>query len=215
MSVPAQPVRDVELLLSSSLPQLACGTEVDELLGQAADGRGGELTGHQRDCVHCQAALQEFRRIWTPVRRQAAQAVPLPAALRAAVTGQIRRLTAETWYTVDTRSGGAVRIAARVIAVIAREAAAQVPGVRIAFGKSTRPDAASAARAATLGHRHPDSAAGVLGQAAVVNLAIAGQYGQPLDQIARQVQQRAIAELRARANLRHVTVNVTIDDVLD
>jgi hypothetical protein len=37
---------------------------------------------------------------------------------------------------------------------------------------------------------------------------------QQLDAIAREVQQRAIAELRAKAGLRDVTVNVTIDDVI-
>ncbi len=215
MNAAAQPIRDVELLLSSSVSQLACGAEVDELLEQAADGRAGQLTAHQRDCVHCQAALHEFARIWEPVRRQAAVPVLVPAALRAAVTAQIRRLTADIWYTLDSRSGGIIRIAARVIAVIAREAAGQVPGVKVAFGQSTQPAAAGTARAATLGHRHPDSAAGVLGRAAVVNLAIAAQYGQPLDHIARQVQRRAITELRAKTDLRDITVNVTVDDVLD
>jgi uncharacterized alkaline shock family protein YloU len=48
----------------------------------------------------------------------------------------------------------------------------------------------------------------------VVDLAIAVQYGDRLDAVAREVQQRAIAELRAKAGLRDVTVNVTVDDVL-
>jgi uncharacterized alkaline shock family protein YloU len=48
----------------------------------------------------------------------------------------------------------------------------------------------------------------------VVDFAIAAQYGAQLDAIARQVQQRAIAELRAKTGLHDVTVNVTIDDVI-
>ena len=48
----------------------------------------------------------------------------------------------------------------------------------------------------------------------MVDLAIATEYGNQLDAIARKVQQRAIAELRAKAGLRDVTVNVTIDDVI-
>jgi hypothetical protein len=60
----------------------------------------------------------------------------------------------------------------------------------------------------------PRPAAGVLGRTAVIDLAIAAQYGDQLDAIAREVQQRAIAELRANAGLHDVTVNVTIDDVI-
>ena len=71
--------------------------------------------------------------------------------------------------------------------------------------------------AASLGisiRRHPHAAAGVLGRTAVIDLAIAVQYGDQLDAVAREVQQRAIAELRAKAGLHDVTVNVTIDDVI-
>jgi hypothetical protein len=32
---------------------LACGADVDTLLEQVADGHAGQLTDHQRDCVHC------------------------------------------------------------------------------------------------------------------------------------------------------------------
>jgi uncharacterized alkaline shock family protein YloU len=53
-----------------------------------------------------------------------------------------------------------------------------------------------------------------LGRTAVVDLAIAVQYGTQLGAIAREVQQRAIAELRAKTGLHDVTVNVTIDDVI-
>jgi uncharacterized alkaline shock family protein YloU len=48
----------------------------------------------------------------------------------------------------------------------------------------------------------------------VVDLAIAAQYGSQLHAIAHEVQQRAIAELRAKAGLQDVTVNVTVDDVI-
>jgi uncharacterized alkaline shock family protein YloU len=67
---------------------------------------------------------------------------------------------------------------------------------------------------ATLRHRHPNAAVGVLGRTAVVDLAIAVQYGDQLDAIAREVQRRAVAELRRQVGLRDVTVNVTVDDVI-
>lgn len=121
---------------------------------------------------------------------------------------------ADVWYTLQLSDSGAVRIAARVVARIARDAARSVPGVRVAFGRSTQLGTADLAEQATLSHSQFDAAVGVLGGAAVVDLAIAVQYGDRLDAVAREVQQRAIAELRATVGLRDVTVNVTVDDVI-
>jgi uncharacterized alkaline shock family protein YloU len=214
MTDPGQPVHDVRQLLSDTIRRLACGADIDELLEQAADGHAGQLTDHQRHCLHCQAALQEFSHVWAPVRRLAAEHVAVPAALKTAVASQIRKLIADVWYTLQLSDSGAIRIAARVVARIAREAAHTVPGVRAAFGRSTHSKTAGPAEKATLRHHHPHAAAGVLGRTAVVDLAIAAQYGSRLDAIARQVQQRAIAELRTQTGLHDVTVNVTIDDVI-
>jgi uncharacterized alkaline shock family protein YloU len=214
MTDPGQPAHDVRQLLSGATRNLACDAGIDELLEQAADGHAGQLTGHQRHCLHCQAALQEFSRLWAPVRSLAAEHVTVPATLKAAVASQIRKLIADVWYTLQLSDSGAIRIAARVIATIAREAARTVPGVRAAFGRSTHSTTAGPAEKATLRHHHPHAAAGVLGRTAVVDLAIAAHYGTQLDAIARQVQQRAIAELRAKTGLHDVTVNVTIDDVI-
>ena len=66
----------------------------------------------------------------------------------------------------------------------------------------------------TLTHRHPHAAVGVLGRTAVVDLALAVEYGEPLDAVAREVQRRAVAELRRQAGVQDVTVNVTVDDVI-
>jgi uncharacterized alkaline shock family protein YloU len=211
---PGQPDDDLWQLLGDPGRRLACGADVDELLEQAADGQAGQLTAHQRACPHCQAALQEFSRVWEPVRRVAAQPVPFPAAVRNAVARQVRKLTADVWYTLDLADGGAIRIAARVVARIAREAARKVPGVRVVFGRSTHARTAGLAETATLRHRHPNAAVGVLGRTAVVDLAIAAEYGQELDAIARNVQQRVTAELRSQTGLRDVLVNVTIDDII-
>jgi uncharacterized alkaline shock family protein YloU len=214
MTDPGQPADDVQLLPDSADSRLACGADVDELIEQAAYGRAGQLTDHQRGCPHCQAALQEFSRVWEPVRGLAAEQVSLPAAVRRAVASQIRKLTADPWYTLDLADGGAIRVAARVVARIARDAARQVPGVRVAFGRSTRPRFVRRAEAATLGHRHPNEAVGVLGRTAIVDLAITAEYGQELDAIGRRVQERAIDALRNNAGLTDVSVNVTIDDII-
>jgi uncharacterized alkaline shock family protein YloU len=214
MTDPGQPPDDIQPLPDGAVPPLACGAHVDELLEQAAHGRSGQLTGHQRGCPHCQAALREFSRVWEPVRDLAAEQVSLPAAVRTAVFGQLRKLTADAWYTLELADGGAIRIAARVVARIARDAARQVPGARVVFGRSTRPRIAGRAEAATLGHRHPNEAVGVMGRTAVVDLAVAAEYGQELDAVGRGVQERAIAALRDKAGLKDALVNVTIDDVI-
>jgi uncharacterized alkaline shock family protein YloU len=194
--------------------QLLCGADVDDLLEQAAAGRGDRLDEHQSHCLHCQAALREFTRIWAPVRAKAAETVSVPDALRAAVQHQIQKLVADVWYTLQITDGGQIRVAARVIANLARSAARSVPGVRVAFGRSSTSRIARLAERATLGHLHPHSAVGVLGRTAVIDLALAVQYGEPVDAIAREVQQRVITELQRNVGLKSITVNVTVDDIL-
>ena len=194
---------------------LPCGADTDLLLEQAAEGRGAELDQHQRDCVHCQAALGEFTSLWAPVAMLAGTPVPAPPALTAAVMSRLRRLVADTWYTLEITEAGVIRIAARIVAAIARDTARLIPGVRVAFGRTTQGRLAALAEKATLQHRHPHAAGGVLGRTAVVDLAIAVDYDVPAHQVARQIQHQVKAVLRADTGLREVTVNVTVDDVID
>ena len=144
----------------------------------------------------------------------AAEQVAVPAGLTSAVVSQIGKLVTDIWYTLQLSDGGAIRVAARVVARIAREAARDVAGVRVAFGRSTHSRMAGLAERATLRHRHPNAAVGVLGRTAVIDLAIAVQYGDQVDAVAREVQRRAVAELRSQVGLRDVTVNVNVDDVI-
>ncbi len=67
------------------------------------------------------------------------------------------------------------------------------------------------AEKATLGHRAPHAAIGVLGRTAVIDLAV--RYGEGVDEVARQVHQRVITQLRATVGVQDVTVNLTVDDV--
>jgi uncharacterized alkaline shock family protein YloU len=192
-----------------------CGAGVDLLLEQAAQGRGAGWDAHQLHCAHCQAALGELTTVWAPVAELAAAPVSAPPGLVAAVMSQVRRLVHDLWYTLDSTEIGAVRIAARAVAALARDSARMIPGVRVALGRSTHGEAAALAEKATFGHRHPHAAIGVLGGTAVVDLAVAVGYGDPAHQVARQIQRHVTATLRDQAGLRDVTVNVTIDDVID
>ena len=203
------PVSD--LLDAAALP---CGAEVDPLIEQVADGRGGDLDAHQRDCVHCQAAIAEFAALWAPVADMAASLVAAPAGLTAAVMRQIRVLVLDVWYTLQTTDLGTIRIAARIVAAVARDSARMVPGVRVVLGRSSHGKLAALAEQASLGHRHPHAAVGVLGRTAVVDLAVAVTYGDPVHAVARNIQQHVIAALRDSIGLQTVVVNVTVDDVL-
>jgi uncharacterized alkaline shock family protein YloU len=193
---------------------LPCGADVDALLEQVADGHAADLDAHQRDCVHCQAALGEFAALWAPVADTAARPVPVPPGLTTAVMSQIRILVRDVWYTLQTTDLGVIRIAARIVAALARDSARMIPGVRVALGRSTHSKLAELAEQASLKHRHPHAAVGVLGRTAVVDLAVAVTYGDPVHQVARDIQRHVIATLRQTIGLQTITVNVTVDDIL-
>ena len=199
------------LLGTATLP---CGAEVDLLLEQVADGRAAAVDAHQRECVHCQAALRELAALWGPVTELAATSVPAPPGLTASVMSQIRVLVRDVWYTLQTTNLGTIRIAARIVAALARDTARMIPGVRVALGRSTNSKLAGPAERATFQHRHPHAAVGVLGRTTVVDLAVAVSYGTPAHEVAREIQQHVVATLRDQIGLQTVAVNVTIDDVL-
>jgi uncharacterized alkaline shock family protein YloU len=193
---------------------LACGAEIDPLLEQVADGRAADRDAHQKECVHCQAAIAEFTALWAPVAETAATPVPVPPGLTAAVMSQIRVLIRDVRYTVQTTEDGVIRIAARIVAALARDSARMVPGVRVALGRGTYDKIAALTERATFQHRHPHAAAGVLGRTAVVDLAVAVTYGDPVHEVARDIQRHVIATLRDHIGLKTVAVNVIIDDIL-
>ena len=177
------------------------------LLEQAAEGLAADRDAHQRNCVHCQAALTEFTALWRPVTELAGNPVPAPPALVASVMSQIRERVRDVWYTLETTELGAIRI----VAALARDSARTIPGVRVALGRSTH---SRLAERATFRHRPPHAAVGVLGRTAVVDLAVAIAYGEPAHLVAKDIQQQVIVTLRDTIGLQTVTVNGTIDDVL-
>jgi uncharacterized alkaline shock family protein YloU len=200
------------LLGAATLP---CGADVDLLLEQVADSRGANRDAHQQQCVHCQAALSEFTALWGPVTELAVAPVPPPPGLVAAVMSQVRTLVRDVWYTLEISENGAIRIAARIVAALARDCARMIPGVRVALGRSTEGTTAALAEHATIGHRHPHAAVGVLGRTAVVDLAVAVTYNDPAHEVARNIQRQVIRTLHNHVGLQSITVNVAIDDILD
>jgi uncharacterized alkaline shock family protein YloU len=204
----------LQLLLAPTSQRLACGASLDDILEQVAHGRDRDLSEHQQHCLHCQAALRDLAELWAPVREYASRPVPVPQRVADAVIRNVGRLVQDVWYTLQVTQGGSIRVAARVVAAIARDTAKLVPGVRVALGRSSQPRLAALVEKATMGHRHPHAAVGVLGRTAVIDLAIAVTYGERVHDVAHDVQQRVMAELRSNVGLQSVTVNVTVDDLL-
>ena len=213
MNGPTEPDHERGHLLGAG--RLTCGAEVDLLLEQVADGHAGQLTEHQRDCVHCRAALGELATLWSPVRDLAAAPVPVPPGLTASVISRIRRLVRGAGYTLQINEGGVIRIAVRVVAALARVSAGRVAGVRLALGRT---DGSAVTAPAGPAPRGPDpirTAAGALGRTAVVDLAVAVSYDRPVRDVARDIQRHVSVALRRDLGLQNVTVNVTIADILD
>lgn len=192
--------------------ELACGALVDEVLEQVADGDGDRLTDHQQHCPHCQAAITEFTRIWSPVRQLADEPVRVPHRLKASVMRQVDKLVHDIGYTLELSDAGAMRVAARVIAAIARDAAHRVPSVRMVLGCTTQSPVTNLL--GTRDHRPLTGGVGVLGRTAVIDLAVAVTYGEQLHHVAHEIQRRVKAELQNNVGLQAIVVNVTVDDVL-
>jgi uncharacterized alkaline shock family protein YloU len=207
----ARPAAPSHLLNAGSL---ACGADVDTLLEQVADGHARQLTDHQRDCVHCRAAIGELDALWSPVRELAAAPVPSPPGLATAVIGRIRRLARDVGYTLEMTDGGAIRIAARIVAALARDSASRVPGVRLALGRTTHGPVSALAQDIMPADRRADTA-GVLGRTAAVDLTVAVNYDRPVHHVARDIQKQVAAALRNDLGLRAATVNVVIADIRD
>jgi len=197
---------------TASGDRLACGRPWSPLLDQVADDRASD--DHQASCPHCTAALGELRRLWSPVTAEAGQQVRAPAGLVRGAMQRLRDVVPDDWYADVSASGGRTRVAARVVALIARRAAARVPGVAVALGRSSDPRLARAAARATRQHAAPGSAVGVAGSSGVLELALVIAYGQDARTLAEDVRRAVRRDVAALVGLRELRVDVTVDDVL-
>lgn len=194
--------------------QLACGRSWTALLDQLTEHPAAPPDDdHQRQCPHCQAARAEVDRLQQSLATLVEEPVTTPPGLTDRVMQRVREAAGDHWYSRISGELGSTRVAARVIAVIARQAASRIPGVAVALGRTTEPLPAATNAAATEAHRGTGAAVGVIGGTAIVDLALAADYGTNLHRVAELVRRAVIQDTRDLAGLDVVQVNINIDDV--
>ena len=197
-----------------TVDRLLCGVRVEELLNQVADHAAPRDPDHQRTCSHCQATLAELTALWQPVHDLAADDVQAPRHLLASVMLRVRALPRGMWHAViPSDSGpGETRIAARVVAAVARLAAESVPHVRVALGGGHI--AADLSDSHATGH-HGASATdvAVAGTHVVIDVQIAVEHGDHIPDVAAQVRTQITRHIAAHTGLTAAAVNVNVTDV--
>ncbi|WP_018332688.1 Asp23/Gls24 family envelope stress response protein [Actinomycetospora chiangmaiensis] len=214
----------VDLLgIDAALP---CGRDPQPLLEQVTEHGAVALDDHQRGCLHCQAALAEFDRLWAPMRSVAADRPQAPPGVLDSVLMSIRGVSEDAEFARIDEGYGHTRISGRVVAAIARHHAARVAGVRGALGKLDRaghrrgapdPDfpetSVHSAQPSDMA-RGPQASAGVAGTSTAIEIVLAADYGRDLQALADQVRAAVVAGVRANTGLEPVSVSVVIDEVL-
>lgn len=191
---------------------LRCGASYDDLLAQVADDSPARDPVHQRGCPHCRAALAELQTLWQPLNALAAEETHAPAELLATVMARVRQLPRHTWHAVIPGDRGETRVAARVVAAVARLAAEEVPAVTLAFGGGrTGASRSSAQIAGPAGESATD--VGVAGTHVVVDVQVAVEMGTDIPAVGEQLRAHVGGRIAAYTGLTPAEVNVTIVDV--
>lgn len=183
--------------------RLRCGRSSDAVLEQVVAGRSAERDKHQSTCVHCEAALAEYGRLWSPMQALARERIAAPQRGLDRILQRIRGAVSDPQYAVLPDPRGVTRIAARVVLVTARRSAQSVPGVRVALSRGLDPTSAN----------EPLSV-GVAGESTAVEITLAADYGSDLNALAEQVRLVVTDRIQQITGLRTAAVTVIIDDVL-
>ena len=194
---------------SSRLP---CGVLYDSLVTQVADHTAPVDPAHQATCRHCRAALVELDDLWDPLHELARQDVRAPRDLLPTVMARVRELASHNWFAFVPSERGHTRIAARVVAAVARLASEDVPHVTVAMGRGRTGTHSTAAQiAGPQGEAATD--VGVAGSHVVVDIQIAIEIGAHIPTIARQVRAQITHAIARHLGLSTAEVNVTVADV--
>ncbi len=194
--------------------RLPCGVAVDDLFDQIADRHAPRDPEHQAHCPHCNATLAELLQLWSPLQALAAEHVQAPPGLVTKVMRQVRALGSSVGYGLLQTERGVTRVAASVLAAVARLEAQSVPGVALALGPGRALSGASAADVAG-----PDAAStsrvGVAGTSTVIDLDIAVRTGASIPELAARVRTAVRHGVAAITGVQVRNVNINVIDVIE
>ncbi len=167
--------------------------EKDELDVAADDWLVGQAQAGDVDAYEM-LVRRHRNRIYRIALRMLADPHDAESILEAALL-QIRQAVENADHGLITSADGLIRISARVVVVIARQGAKDVPGVRVALS-------------------HPlEVSAGAAGAGTAVQITLAADYGADLPDLGERVRQTVAARIRALTDLEPVDITVIIDDV--
>jgi uncharacterized alkaline shock family protein YloU len=175
---------------------LACGTPLEVLIDQVAEGQTPLDGAHQAACVYCQAALVALGDAWGDLQAFAREPVPVPVGLSERIMSRIEALIArigDAVVLIDER--GETRVSERVIARVARAAALTVPGVVLPSAMWIVVDSRDRGRV-RLGLR----------------LVIA--FGPSIEALADAVRERVGAVVSAQTGARVAGVDIAVQDII-
>lgn len=200
--------------------RLPCGRWFDELLEQVAGSEPAADREHQANCPHCRATLAELVDVWAPVRTLSQQRPAPPDTLVISVMERVAAIASHGWHAVLTDNAGVTRIAAWVVAIVARRAASAVRGVGQVGGKISPPAAVIAdVRAGferaqpSAGQRARAAGVGVAGRRVVVAITVTAEPGQPLPALAEAIRTAVTRHVRALTGLDVIEVDVHVSDL--
>lgn len=216
------PAHSVPVAADALPDRLPCGVRLDDLLRQVAESSPTADPGHQQTCPHCRAALAELTELWAPVHRMAGEDVRAPASLLGTVMERVGVIATHSWHAVLTGTAGATRIAAWVVTVIARRAAAGVAGVAGVRGHLTPSAGTPGAGTAdvsrdgtTSSQRAAAAGVGVAGGRVVVRLDVTAVAGFPLPALAQEIRARVRRDVSAMTGLAVEAVDVLVSDLAE
>jgi hypothetical protein len=177
--------------------RLPCGTELERVIAQVADGAELDNRAHQERCPYCQAALRDIARGWSDLQALIDEPVTIPPNLAARIMARIAQLARHAGDAVLLGGPrGETRIGHRVIARVAQRVAATVPGLAFASAKPIAHDPPLPLRLS-------------------LTIRIVATFGPPLDELADRVRatvRRRVPELTG-ADLDRV--DIEIDDLVE
>lgn len=209
---------------SGARERLVCGASTDDLLSQVAEGRGAVRDAHQRDCLHCQATLGEYLRLWDPMRELADVEVHAPPDLLSRTLRGLRAHTTPDGQGHVEDRGEQYHVAARAVVTVAGHVARATEGVRVALsglGALTTPPSGLAGPAqpvtsdgaAARANSGRVARVGIQGQSVAVELTVAADYGQDLHRLADRLRVRVADAVLGQLGMDAVQIAVEITDV--